>query len=270
MFASPCLSTPCHRSVRARRPRTATTFHVNVGKIKPARGDGWYFATVSQSRARLAGQYALRVASMATHGDIQQAHRALIRELHPGHGGGSTSAAMVNVAGRAHDPVTRAEYEPPQSCSRQGRRVDSRKTAARGNTGNGRVRGRWWSVGRSRPIVGRAALDPDPNGCDVEGPDRCDRDLARWWRRAQLVSASVADRRCDPDTRRIPMRPCTGAAVDEPPHSITVELASHSVARAPVFGAHTTNGGDHHAGFATYRLEFLTSELQRNVLFEYS
>lgn len=55
---------------------------------------------------------ALRVVSTATHDDIKQAHRTLIRDLHPDHGGRSTSAAKVNVARDVlMNPVTRKEYD---------------------------------------------------------------------------------------------------------------------------------------------------------------
>lgn len=55
---------------------------------------------------------ALGVASTATHDDIKKAHRTLIRELHPDHGGESMSAAQVNIARDVLlNPITREEYD---------------------------------------------------------------------------------------------------------------------------------------------------------------
>lgn len=55
---------------------------------------------------------ALGVGSMASHGEIKKAHRALIRELHPDCGGDAMPAAQVNIARDVLlNPVTREEYD---------------------------------------------------------------------------------------------------------------------------------------------------------------
>lgn len=111
---------------------------------------------------------ALGVASTATHDDIKKAHRALIRELHPDHGGESMSAAQVNIARDILlNTITREEYDEARRSWHERNPIvsafsDAAQQAHRGGTLAQRASANQ-SAGDASAAHSRPAAQPHPD-----------------------------------------------------------------------------------------------------------